>query len=609
MNHQIGKTSLDIRASRKADGFALQSEVSDWFWQTLLPELSRALDAAVPADVVVRMARLDIEVPMSALTNWQDKLTPSVCRAIVEEVTRRRLFPRPTDAPIEEISVSENGFSAWLLFIESGQKPLAVGDFGAWQEATLAAVATSPIALARLINNLMAQPRSLERLIRQHDAVFLGQLSEAITGKSAAEIKVWQQIYETLLCTEGVKQMLALPPFDRRMIHFSFWQSLFEEMIKGAQAFDNQQVATLPFFVKMLQHLSNESLSRAVLKMRLVRFFQQKLNDTSFKTQNLIPKAQNTDSSSGTHEGAILETKAQTESASEAIQSESKKRQASNARDKHAQQRAFLQNAWTLMLKPLAEPERLEKLFAPLMETVFDEIEANTSMGVAAFEQIEGTNRLSEMAQSKAAQPAEKTQATTIQDDAQNDEQKANAKEPKTDTRAHEPHLAEGEHIYIGVAGLVLLHPFIVPFFEAVGLLQKGDFVDETARLRGVGLLQYLAVGDADMMEYDAALLKWVCGVAFDTPIDTRLDLTDLERKEAHELLETVIKYWGALGEVGIESLQVGFLQRDGKLSKRSEGWLLQIEKQTIDILLDRLPWGFGVIKMPWQTDMLFVEW
>jgi Contractile injection system tape measure protein len=121
--------------------------------------------------------------------------------------------------------------------------------------------------------------------------------------------------------------------------------------------------------------------------------------------------------------------------------------------------------------------------------------------------------------------------------------------------------------------------------------------------------LQYLTVGEEEVVEYDATLLKLLCALPFETPIDSRIELTDIEKKEVDELLTMVIQHWGALGDVGVDSLRQGFLQRDGKLSKRSDGWLLQIEKQTMDILLDRLPWGFGVVKLPWQTDMLFVEW
>jgi hypothetical protein len=610
LNHQIGKTSLTIRASRKADGFALQTAVSEWFWQALLPELSLALDAVVPPDVVVRLERLDIELPMTKLSNWREQLGPSVCRAIVEEITRRRLFPSPTEAPVGEMSVSENGFSAWLGFIETGRKPMAIGDFEIWQKATLAAVATSPIALARLNRVLADEPKSLERLIRQHDALFLGQLMEAITGKSAAEIRLWYKAFENLLHTEGVLKMLSLAVFDSRAIHFSFWQLIYEETTKRRQTIDYQEIGTFNFFVKLINPLSRQSLSKAEWTELIFIFFEQKLKGASFKTQNPKPKTQNT-------EGPIPLTKEKEEPTDERAENLFKaKKQREQALKRREAQTVFFEKEWADMLKQVTEKEQIERLFKPLMT----EIEAKLAKRLdAESKQIEPTKRASKPSVEESAvlkkkeadnpdllsENKKRKPESLTQTEGENTEKKAE----KAEQSAEKPTLAEGESLYVGMAGVVLLHPFIEPFFRALDLLGELDFVDEAARLRGVGLLQYLSVGDADVVEYDAALLKWFCNVPFETPIDSRLDLTEKERKEANELLETIIKYWGALGEVSAESLQEGFLQRDGKLMKRGDGWLLQVEKQTIDILLDRLPWGFGVIKMPWQSEMLFVEW
>jgi hypothetical protein len=36
---------------------------------------------------------------------------------------------------------------------------------------------------------------------------------------------------------------------------------------------------------------------------------------------------------------------------------------------------------------------------------------------------------------------------------------------------------------------------------------------------------------------------------------------------------------------------------------------MLHIERGTMDVLLDRLPWGYGTIRLGWQYKMIFVEW
>ena len=92
-------------------------------------------------------------------------------------------------------------------------------------------------------------------------------------------------------------------------------------------------------------------------------------------------------------------------------------------------------------------------------------------------------------------------------------------------------------------------------------------------------------------------------------PIERAIVLKKKEKKEADALLKAVIKHWGALGNASIEALREGFFNRDGKLSTTDKGQLLQIEQRTEDILLSRLPWSIGMIKLHWMQEMLFVEW
>jgi hypothetical protein len=63
------------------------------------------------------------------------------------------------------------------------------------------------------------------------------------------------------------------------------------------------------------------------------------------------------------------------------------------------------------------------------------------------------------------------------------------------------------------------------------------------------------------------------------------------------------------LKNTGREALRETFLQRLGKLSPTDHGWLLQVEQKAVDFLLNRLPWGIGVIKLPWMDEKIFVEW
>ncbi|MEO1401775.1 MAG: contractile injection system tape measure protein [Cyanobacteria bacterium J06635_1] len=47
----------------------------------------------------------------------------------------------------------------------------------------------------------------------------------------------------------------------------------------------------------------------------------------------------------------------------------------------------------------------------------------------------------------------------------------------------------------------------------------------------------------------------------------------------------------------------------DPTCSRNNDHWLLQIERETYDILLDQLPWSIRVVKLPWMPKLLYVEW
>jgi Contractile injection system tape measure protein len=150
----------------------------------------------------------------------------------------------------------------------------------------------------------------------------------------------------------------------------------------------------------------------------------------------------------------------------------------------------------------------------------------------------------------------------------------------------------------------------LTTLFKKLGLTnEEKQFVGEEERGRAIALLHYLASREADAPEQDLTLPKLLCGIPLDVPLDRFVQLAETELQEAEDLLETAIEMWGALGKASPDGLREGFLQRQGKLVRRERGWLLQVERNSLDILLGKLPWGLGIVKLPWMPDMLMVEW
>lgn len=158
-------------------------------------------------------------------------------------------------------------------------------------------------------------------------------------------------------------------------------------------------------------------------------------------------------------------------------------------------------------------------------------------------------------------------------------------------------------------AGLVLLHPFLKPFFSEIQLVDERDRLKRSARQAAVQILHFLATSNREFFEANLVFEKFLCGVSLSTPMEKKCLLTEKIMTESIALLQQVIRYWPALKNSSPEWLQQLFLQRKGKLIQDKGRIKLLVERKSQDILLDKLDWNISVVKIPWRKGLLFVEW
>ncbi|MBB2487453.1 hypothetical protein H5407_19640, partial [Mitsuaria sp. WAJ17] len=175
--------------------------------------------------------------------------------------------------------------------------------------------------------------------------------------------------------------------------------------------------------------------------------------------------------------------------------------------------------------------------------------------------------------------------------------------------------MPEREPIWVDDAGQVLLAAYAERLFKHLDLLDQGHFRDETARAVAVQCLQQLCHGSQPREECHGVLSRLLCGASPATllPVVPPLPADTLAVLE--QMLQAVIAHWKALGHTSVAGLRETFLQRQGRLMKEKPrtdappAWRLRVEKRGLDVLLDRLPWGFSTIRLPWMEGVLHVEW
>jgi hypothetical protein len=183
-------------------------------------------------------------------------------------------------------------------------------------------------------------------------------------------------------------------------------------------------------------------------------------------------------------------------------------------------------------------------------------------------------------------------------------------RDPREAAAARRRALERLEELHTGDAGLVILWPFLERFFHQVGLIdQDRRFIGAHARMQAIALLSQLSLADPEPPEFRLPLAKLLCGLAPDDAFALASPLAPAQLAECERLLAAVIDHASILRGMAVASFRATFLQRAGVLSVRDGAWLLQVERQAHDLVLDRFPWSWSWVKLPWMSDPLRVEW
>ena len=166
------------------------------------------------------------------------------------------------------------------------------------------------------------------------------------------------------------------------------------------------------------------------------------------------------------------------------------------------------------------------------------------------------------------------------------------------------------ERIPIYNAGLVLFQPFLISFFDRLGLLEsRKHFKSATCQIRAAHLLHELSGFGEIPVEHLMLFNKLLCGINIMFPIDCRFKISETESLEMEHLLRATIGNWAIIRNMSISGFQESFVKRQGVLERSQDDWILRVETKGIDILLDDIPWDIHLISFPWNNYLVYVDW
>ena len=109
--------------------------------------------------------------------------------------------------------------------------------------------------------------------------------------------------------------------------------------------------------------------------------------------------------------------------------------------------------------------------------------------------------------------------------------------------------------------------------------------------------------------EYRLVLNKILCGIEPGIPIKRNIPVFQNEIDIIEGLITSMIQHWKVLGNTSMDGFRQSFLIREGKLTLKDNAWKLLVEPKPFDMLLDRIPWRFSIIKHSWMDRVVHVKW
>jgi len=590
MTHYIRQQYLevDLKAS-ESEGFALQHRLSDLYYAQLLPVIEKVLDQCSSAGNHLVIDRLDIDAGIIEFERIDQDLAPVVANALAHSI-REKSALRQADKEEETGSYmmdSEvNLWEVFIHFIAKGSLPWSYRlPTGKSLEEVIAellmndGIINSNRILADRIEVKLKSPNAAKRLAFQFSEHFITLLRQKIypvqvdSFNQSRHDNLWEVFIHFLLNGNLPRSYQLVPDKSLEKVLTDLFNQ--DDTNKPIPVTKITDVFKSPFAAKRLVFQFSENF--------VIKLLERICPKTTAELMRLLSVSENV--SLAPEEFRLL--------------------------------RQLVLEKMILQASSGGSISKVE-----IAKQVLDELQISTDLLPIVAKIFEETwpeikipeNKVSSV---KSEQAAFHKKTNTDSPALNAEDFKSNQPEnrmPRKLTFSEEAYIDDEvvtketvEGIYIDNAGLVLLHRFLPRFFDALGISIAEEIVQPE---RALGLLHYLATGQIKAPEYELVLPKIICHVPLSTSVHSDIEITDSEISEASALLDAVIEHWEVLRSTTPDGLRGTFLLRPGKLTRKEDGdWLLQVESRTFDVLLEHLPWGISMIKLPWMKNMLWVEW
>lgn len=574
MQHIIKKQIIQLQLDGKQDAFRIQQLISEYYWKEIIPILQKVFDSISKPGEIIRMDQLEIDLGAISIRDieqgkWAINLETALKEQLIKFLSQvhknNELQREPTILSV---------FRQWLYYMEKGWLPWNVLEVNeAWYEKTLQTLATDFKSVTALRKQVLTNTSFTRRVIAQHNDRFLSNLVETLTAEKQENLPAAiHELYEIfyLIHQKGFGEKIpVLPVTNKKDFLKRIW-----EIILLASSKNEISLKTETLIEKILAvHTIEAGVLKKVRKdlarkLEITRPILKKLTEEEKnKWRKSESEGKNTNKKNTDQKKQSTVTNPE-QKKSDKPQDEKKYKQPESKPELENKANRFDKNDESTPMNPLINQKIPHKQDQP------DCNDAGIDNLIVENEKIR--NLFADLTHA-----VQKSTQDSIDD----------------------------EGVFARHAGIILLHPFLNSFFKRLEMVHDKEFANLMAHQKALHLLYYLSTGQKHPDEYELVIAKVLCAYPLQQPVETDIELTEMELNEANDLLIAAIAQWEVLKNSSAAALREGFLQRNGKLFSKSDKLYLQVEKSAIDVLLDRLPWNLSMIKLPWMNEMLRVEW
>lgn len=124
MQHRIRRQVLDLELPREEGAIALQRQAGRVFQEKVLPKLDELFSRIAPADRIVRIDFLEIDLGNIGASNWEKQFVERCIDHISKQVTQRAFEAGSSvNTGVQTLSAEDNALTVFHFFLQMGALP------------------------------------------------------------------------------------------------------------------------------------------------------------------------------------------------------------------------------------------------------------------------------------------------------------------------------------------------------------------------------------------------------------------------------------------------------------------------------------------------------